>query len=82
MHSTCELKFHNLAVVGLVLKGVLGVVLTKCIVGEEDLVSRVRDHVVWPVDHWGLHTRSGATDVERIARLYAVDVDTLTYFDS
>lgn len=53
--------------------------LTKCVVGEEDLVVLgIRDHVVWPVDHWRLHKGQGAfTNVERIARLYAVDVDIL-----
>ena len=53
--------------------------LTKCVVGEENLiVVGIRDHVVWPVDHWGLHKGQGTlTNVERIARLYAVDVDIL-----
>lgn len=53
--------------------------LAKCIVGEEDLIIvGIRDHVVWPVDHWGLHKGQGAlTNVERIARLYTVDVDIL-----
>ena len=53
--------------------------LTKRIVGEENLiVVGISNHVVWPVGHWDLYEGQGVlTTVERIARLYAVDVDIL-----
>ena len=53
--------------------------LTKRIVGEENLsVVGISNHVVEPVGHWDLYEGQGVlTTVERIARLYAVDVDIL-----
>ena len=63
---------HDLAQVVLVIKALGGgVVLTKGVVGEQNLVDvGIGDHVVRPVDHGGGHKGEGAlADVQDIAAL-------------